>query len=194
MPAEPLQILMHISKILDSLGISYLTGGSIASSIYGVPRATQDIDLVIDLPPGKVQDFAKALQSDFYIDTDAVIRAVETGSSFNAIHFETVQKIDFFIRGKDEYAAEEMRRRLKIAIDESGRQTVFIASPEDVILQKLLWFKMGSGTSERQWRDTLGVIKVQSASLDREYLARWAKALDIAELVQKAFLDATRNG
>ena len=177
---------------LDSLGISYLTGGSIASSIYGVPRATQDIDLVIDLPLGKARDFAKALQSDFYIDADAVIQAVETGSSFNAIHFETVQKIDFFIRGKDEYAAEEMRRRLKIAIDETGQQTVFIASPEDIILQKLLWFKMGSGTFERQWNDTLGVIKVQTASLDREYLTRWAKAFDIVELVQKAFLMGCR--
>jgi hypothetical protein len=172
MPAEPLQILMQISMILDSLRISYLTGGSIASSIYGVPRATQDIDLVIDLPQGKVQSFVIALQPDFYIDSDAVANAVETGSSFNAIHYKTVQKIDFFIRGKDEYAAEEMRRRLKIAIDESEQQTVFIASPEDIILQKLLWFKMRSGTSERQWNDALGVIKVQIAILDREYLAR----------------------
>jgi hypothetical protein len=190
MPAEPLRILIRVSKILDNLEIPYLTGGSVASSIFGVPRATQDIDLVIDLPLAKAKDFVKAMQPDFYIDSDAVTQAVQTRSSFNAIHFETVQKIDFFIRSQSDYASEEMRRRLKITVDETEQRTIFIASPEDIILQKLLWFRMGSGISERQWNDALGVIKVQSDRIDREYLTRWAKALDIADLVQKAFHDA----
>jgi len=121
---------------------------------------------------------------------DTVTRAVQTRSSFNAIHLESVQKIDFFICGQDDYSSEEMRRRLQIAVDEAEEQKICIASPEDIILQKLLWFKMGSQISERQWNDTLGVIKVQSVRLDREYVNRWAKALDIMDLVQKAFIDA----
>ena len=189
MPAEPLRVLMHVSNILDRLGISYLTGGSIASSIFGVPRATQDIDLVVDLPQEKAKSFVEAMQSNFYIDSDAVMQAVRTRSSFNAIHFETVQKLDFFIQGQSDYAIEEMRRRFKIPIDEAGQQTVFIASPEDIIMQKILWFRMGPGISERQWNDVLGVIKVQGDRLDQRYLARWAKILDIWDLVQKAFLE-----
>mgnify|MGYP001591525458 CR=1 FL=1 len=190
MSAEPLQILIYVSRILDDLEIPYLTGGSIASSIFGIPRATQDIDLVIDIPSSKTKGFVLAMQQKFYIDSDAVTRAVQTRSSFNAIHLETVQKIDFFICGQDDYASEEMRRRLHVAVDEAEQQKICIASPEDIILQKLLWFKMGSRISERQWNDTLGVIKVQSGRLDREYLIRWARVLDITDLVQKAFIDA----
>jgi hypothetical protein len=192
MSAEPLRILIHISKILDKLEIPYLTGGSVASSIFGIPRATQDIDLVIDLSQAKVKDFVKAMQQSFYIDSDAVARAVQARSSFNVIHFETVQKMDFFIRGDGDYPAEEMRRRIKVAVDETLQQKIWVASPEDIILQKLLWFKMGSRISERQWNDALGVIKVQGDRLDREYLNHWAKILDIKDFVQRAFMDASQ--
>jgi hypothetical protein len=190
MSSEPLQILVYVARLLDDLKIPYLTGGSIASSIFGIPRATQDIDLVIDMPSAKTSGFVLAMQKKFYIDLDTVMRAVQTRSSFNAIHLESVQKIDFFICGQDDYAFEEMRRRLQIAVDEAEEQKICIASPEDIILQKLLWYKLGSLISERQWNDTLGVIKVQRGRLDREYVNRWAKALDIMDLVQKAFIDA----
>ncbi len=186
MPAEPIRILLHVAQILESLEIPYLTGGSIASSILGIPRATQDIDLVIDLPSAKIPAFVKAMQKEFYIDSERVTQAIQQTASFNAVHFETVQKIDFFIQRKDDYALEEMQRRFPVAVDESEKQKIFIASPEDVILQKLVWYKMGSRISERQWRDALGVIKVQGGRLDRNYLLLWAEKLAIADLVNEA--------
>jgi hypothetical protein len=192
MPAEPIRILLQISRILEKLEIPYLTGGSVASSILGIPRATQDIDVVIDLPLAKVKDLVKAMQPGFYIDSDRVAQAVQRRSSFNAIHFETVQKIDFFIQGDGDYAKEEMSRRLKI-VEEFSEQTIFIASPEDIILQKLVWYKMGSRISERQWNDVLGVIKVQEDRLDRIYLTRWAKELKIPDLLEEALREAGRG-
>jgi hypothetical protein len=190
MPAEPIRILLRVSWILEKLEIPYLTGGSVASSIFGIPRATQDIDLVVDLPLAKVADLLKAMQPEFYIDSDAVTQAVHRRSSFNAIHFETAQKIDFFIRGQDDYARQEMRRRLAVAVDEAVSRTIFVASPEDVVLQKLVWYRMGSRISERQWADVLGVIKVQGDRLDRDYLTRWAKELAVADLVEEALRGA----
>ncbi len=138
MPAEPIRILIHVSQILERLAIPYLTCGSIASSILGIPRATQDIDLVIDLSLARVEDFLKAMQAEFYVDSDAVRRAVQTKTSFNAIHFTAVQKIDFFVRKQDDYSAGEMRRRFAVAVDETANNRIYIASPEDIILQKLV--------------------------------------------------------
>jgi hypothetical protein len=191
MPVEPIHILLRISQILEDLEVPYLTGGSVASSIFGIPRATQDIDLVIALSPAKANDFIKAMQPDFYIDSDTVSQAVRRRSSFNAIHYETAQKIDFFIQGQSYYAVEEMKRRFKITIDEATGRKVFIASPEDIILQKLVWYKMGSQISERQWNDVLGIIKVQGDRLDLEYLAHWSKVLIIADLIEEAFRNAS---
>jgi hypothetical protein len=187
MPAEPIRILLRISRTLDELGIPYLTGGSVASSIFGIPRATQDIDLVIDLPPEKVEDFVQSMRAEFYIDSDTVMQAVRRCSSFNAIHFETVQKVDFFVRRHDDYAREEMRRRLEVTVDEASESKVFIASPEDIILQKLIWYKMGARISDRQWNDVLGVIRVQGDRLDRGYLNHWARELGITDLVEEAW-------
>jgi hypothetical protein len=186
MPAEPIRILLQVSRILDNLAIPYLTCGSVASSILGIPRATQDIDLVIDLPSAKVKDFVTAFQTEFYIDSDAVIKAVQRSASFNAVHFETVQKIDFFIKKQNDYAVEEMRRRFAVAVDETANEKVFIATPEDVILEKLVWYKLGSRISERQWNDILGVIKVQGDRLDRNYLRHWAGRLAVADLINEA--------
>jgi hypothetical protein len=190
MPAEPIQVLLQVAQILEDLEVPYLTGGSLASSIYGIPRATQDIDLVIALSHAKVNDFVKAMQPDFYIDSNAVLQAVHRRTSFNAIHFKTVQKIDFFIQGQSDHAGEEMKRRLKIAVDEASEHQIFIASPEDIILQKLLWYKMGLRISERQWNDVLGVMKIQGNRLDREYLALWAEKLAVADLLEDAFRNA----
>jgi hypothetical protein len=186
MPAEPIQILLSVAQILENLEIPYLTGGSIASSMLGIPRATQDIDLVIDLFPSKVRSFVEAMQREFYIDLERVENAVERTTSFNAIHLETVQKIDFFIGKNDDYSLEEMQRRLAVVVDESGKHKIFIASPEDIILQKLLWYKMGSRVSERQWRDVLGVLKIQGRRLDLDYLLRWAEKLDVKDLFEEA--------
>jgi|WetSurMetagenome_2_1015567.scaffolds.fasta_scaffold373560_3 hypothetical protein len=194
MLAEPIRILLYVSRILENLGIPHLTGGSIASSMFGIPRATQDIDVIIDLSLAKAEDLIKAIQSDFYVDPDQVMQAINRRSSFNAIHFETAQKIDFFIQDESKYAGEEMSRRFRVAVGESANDTIFIASPEDIILQKIVWYKMGSQVSERQWKDVLGIIKVQGGNrLDREYLLHWARDLAISDLVLRVLSEAGQS-
>jgi len=193
MPAEPIRILLLVSGILENLEIPYLTGGSIASSIFGIPRATQDIDLVVDLPEAGVKNFIHAMQAEFYIDEETVTQAVRRRSSFNAIHFTTVQKIDFFVRRQGDFARQEMERRVPVVIDEASQRKVFLASPEDIILQKLIWYRRGGRISERQWTDVLGVIKIQGDRLDRGYINRWAAELAIADLVEEAMRTAGAN-
>jgi hypothetical protein len=187
MSAEPIRILLRVAGILEELAILYLTGGSVASSIFGIPRATQDIDLVVDLPEAKVESFVHAMKGNFYIDHDTVTQAVRRCSSFNAIHFETVQKIDFFVRDQSDFAHEEMRRRIAVVVDDASQSKVFLASPEDIILQKLVWYRMGARISERQWNDVLGVVKVQGERLDRAYISRWAGKLSVADLVEEVW-------
>lgn len=193
MPAEPIHVLLVVAGILDRLEIPYVTGGSVASSILGIPRATQDVDLVIDLPTEKAKPFVTAMQPGFYIDAAAVDQAIHRRSSFNAIHFETVLKADFFVLKHGGHADEEMRRRIAVDVDETTHRQVFVASAEDIILQKLVWYRMGSRISERQWNDVLGVMKVQGDRLDRGYLARWAKELTVDDLLREA-LDAVGAG
>lgn len=141
---------------------------------------------MIDLTSAKVGNFLKNMQPEFYVDSNAVTQAVQLRSSFNAIHFATVQKVDSFIRKQSDYAVEQMRRSFAVAVDEAANDTIIVASPEDVILQKLVWYAMGSRISERQWNDVLGVIKVQGQRLDRDYLMRWAEKLSVADLVEEA--------
>jgi hypothetical protein len=190
MPAEPIRVLLRAVEILDELKIAYLTGGSVASSILGIPRASNDVDIVVDLPEAKALPLAEAMKKEFYIDEDAVLGAVRRKSSFNAIHLETVQKLDFFLHRGDGHSVEEMSRRLSVTVDEAGLRSVYIASAEDIILQKLVWFQMGSRVSERQWQDVLGVVKVQGGRLDRSYLARWAPELGVADLLDEALRTA----
>ena len=126
------------------------------------------------------------MQTEFYIDADAAGQAVHRRSSFNAIHFKTVLKIDFFVLRHEGHADEEMRRRVAVEVDETAHRQVFIASAEDIILQKLVWYRMGSRISERQWNDVLGVMKVQGGRLDRDYLTRWARELGVEDLLGEA--------
>ena len=135
MLSEPLCVALQTAKILDDLDIPYLVGGSIASSIYGEPRATQGIDFVAELKARHVQPLIAATQNAFYIAEEDVLRAVSRLSSFNIIHLETMTKVDIFVLGADALDREEMRRRQSRFV--AGTQLV-VAAPEDIVLQKLI--------------------------------------------------------
>jgi len=132
-----------------------------------------------------------ALETDFYIDDRAVRRAIREREKFNLLHLETMYKVDIFIPRGDDWSREQMRlregRRLVEGDDSTVRQ---ISNPETTVLQKLWWFRKGNEVSERQWRDVLGVLKVQADKLDFDYLERWAAKLGISDLLEKAFDDA----
>lgn len=183
--------LKPVVKTLEELAIPYYIGGSIASSIYGMPRATMDVDLVADIQHHHVLLLRHKLEKEYYIDEDTIQEAIDRGSSFNLVHLETAIKIDIFIRKNDPYQEMVQRRKIKDTfLDNDASTEFYFSSPEDVILIKLQWYETGGRVSERQWLDIVGVIKVQRDILDKNYLNNWSKKLGISELLIKAFSHA----
>lgn len=187
MLSEPLVVVARLARAFDALEIRYLIGGSLASSVYGIPRATQDVDLVADLKLPHVAAITSALAGEFYVDADMIREAIERQASFNVIHLATMFKADVFILKGDPWSREEMTRARAEELDvPGGKLAVRFASPEDTLLHKLVWYELGNQISDRQWGDILGVLEVQGELLDREYLERWAPVLDVAELLRRA--------
>ncbi|MEN8128438.1 MAG: hypothetical protein ABFR90_11655 [Planctomycetota bacterium] len=170
MLAEPLHITQTVAHVFESLGIRYLIGGSLASSLHGIPRATHDVDLVADVTNRHVPELVKALQATFYVDAEMIREAIHYQRSFNLIHLETMFKIDVFILKPDAISQEEMSRRQPYQLSEDPEETLFSTSAEDIIVHKLVWYQLGGNVSERQWTDVLGVLQVLQQDLDYAYL------------------------
>jgi hypothetical protein len=175
---------------LDELGIRYYAGGSVASSIHGVARYTGDVDLIADLAPQQTESLAAKLNTDFYADAGQMREALRYGRAFNAIHFTTGFKIDVFPLRNDAFHAGELARAEKRVweVDHTGSVELRVASAEDTILEKLVWYKRSGETSDHQWSDVLGVATTRR--LDREYLREWAPKLGVADLLERLFGEA----
>jgi hypothetical protein len=135
--AEPIQIALKVGATLDHLGIPWIVGGSLASSIHGVPRATQDIDLVAEMRRAHAKPLASALEAEFYVDEDAVLDAVLRRASFNLVHLDTMTKVDVFVPKGDSLSTAQIRRRQFVQVGATAHESLPLLSPEDVILQKL---------------------------------------------------------
>jgi hypothetical protein len=190
MPSEPVQVTLLVIEALEGLGIPYLIGGSLASAVHGMLRTTMDTDIIADLHPGHAEEIASRLGSAFYADVVSMHNAIENRTSFNLIHLETMFKVDVFVLKGREFERSEMSRRTSQIISTDPKHSAYVATPEDIILAKLEWFRMGGEVSERQWRDVQGILKVQAGNLDKVYLDKWAKDLGISDLLNKAFTDA----
>jgi hypothetical protein len=187
MLSEPVLVVAKLARVFDAIGIRYVVGGSLASSIYGIPRATQDVDLVADIRLSHVDAITSALAGEFYVDADMIRDAVKRRASFNVIHLATMFKADVFIIQGDSWSREEMARARTEELDvPEGKVAIRFASPEDTLLHKMIWYKLGNQISDRQWGDVLGVLKVQGEALDQEYLDRWAPLLDVLDLLLRA--------
>ncbi|RPI72763.1 MAG: hypothetical protein EHM45_21750 [Desulfobacteraceae bacterium] len=182
-------VVMKVVKALEECHISYLIGGSLGSSIHGIPRATLDADLVSDIKKDQIGALVEKLQGEFLIDPDMIKEAIQNHGCFNLIHLETMFKIDVFVLKDTPYEITEFSRRRSETMPGISEK-VQIATPEDIILNKLIWYKAGGGVSERQWEDAKGVFKVQGGLLDLQYIQDWAKILKIEDLLidmQKEF-------
>lgn len=180
-----LELALRVANAIESNGGNYFVGGSLASSLQGEPRATNDIDFVVELPLGKLSAFKNALGDDFELDDDMLREALLHARSANAFYLPTVTKIDFFGRGYDGFDAIEFERRKPFVVKESGER-LFVKTPEDTILRKLLWYREGGCVSERQWRDVVSVLRVSGRQLEYDYLAKWADELRVADLFASA--------
>jgi hypothetical protein len=179
--------LKRILEVLDLLEIPYMVGGSLASSLHGIPRSTMDVDLIADLPAGQIDDFAAQLKADFYLDADTIRDALQRGRAFNLIHLASAYKFDIFPTQADDYSQTQLARRFfanTTLLDGDPIECAF-ATAEDTILNKLRWYRAGGETSERQWNDLRGILQVSGSRLDFEYLNSWAPRLGVADLLER---------
>lgn len=190
---EMLEALRPVVSVLDSLTVRYLVGGSVASSVYGDPRATRDVDIVADLHSGHASTLAGDLSKEFYADLPTISAAIKRRGSFNLIHLDTMVKIDVFVAKPTPFGESQLSRRRLQTIGQSETLEIHLASPEDTVLAKLDWYRKGGGVSDRQWNDILGVLKVQAERLDRDYLELWALELSVTDLLNRALDDAGLN-
>jgi len=191
---ELLAAVARVVSAFNALGIEYLIGGSVASSVFGEPRQTMDADLLARVLGRHAEPLFSALCGEFYVDLGTIQGAIERQSSFNVIHLETMSKVDVFVSWRTPFGQSQFVRRQKMALGESLSPEFFFASPEDTVLAKLQWFRKGGGVSDRQWRDVLGVIKVQGTRLDSHYMVRWADELGVRDLLARALREAEGSG
>ncbi len=176
-------IAVRLGRVFDTLNIRYLIGGSVASSLVGEPRATNDLDLLVEMHEGQVAPWVKALGPDFDVDEESLIDAVRNRRSWNIFYLPLVTKIDLFIKRLDPFDGSELDRRQRIELPQGA---VYVASPEDILLRKLAWFRQGGEVATTQWRDVLGILSVSGKGLDAGYLATWATKLGVADLWERA--------
>jgi hypothetical protein len=173
------ELLRHVTAACDRLGLVYLVTGSTATSVYGEPRFTNDLDIVIDLASNQIKDFlAEFPPADFYYSKQVAEEAVARCGQFNLIHPGSGLKVDVIVASQSPFDRERLRRARPLTA--VADRLVAFASPEDVVLKKMEYFR--EGRSEKHLRDIAGVLRVQRDAIDRDYIARWAKQLDLLEV------------
>ncbi|MCJ7621069.1 MAG: hypothetical protein MUP64_12725 [Anaerolineae bacterium] len=183
---EQIAVTTIVADALEALGVLYAIGGSFASALHGVMRATMDADLVADMRQEHVAPFVQALGEAFYADAEMMREAIGQHKSFNLIHLDTMFKVDVFVaRPRDFDRAQLARRQLHLLAEDPERRA-YVASAEDTVLAKLEWYWLGGQASDRQWRDALGVLKVQGQRLDLAYMRHMAAGLGVQDLLERA--------
>ena len=190
---EALNVALRVIESFERLGIDYHLGGSYASSIHGVPRQTQDVDLVAELTVAQAEALIEALTPEFYGDPEPARRAVEQLGSFDVLHLESGVKVDIFCRGDSAFDRSEFERASSTKVyGERPEVRIRVKSPEDTILRKLLWYRAGGHVSDRQWNDVLGCLGAQGGALDHDYLRQWSEEIGVSDLLEKAVREAPK--
>lgn len=188
---EPALITAKVTGVLEKLKVRYFIGGSLASTLFGMVRTTQDADIVAELSQEHVEEFVGQLISEFYIDKEMIVAAIDRRSSFNIIHRESIFKVDIFIPEMRPFMKAQLGRARRQILSIEPPSEAFFATPEDTLLAKLEWYRLGGEVSERQWRDVLGILGVQGDSLDFDYLRDWARELKVNDLLDRALKGST---
>jgi len=172
--------LERLLEKLSKAGVPFMLVGSVAASYHGHPRSTFDVDLVVDADEETLCRFARSLGEGYYVSEQSVRQAVRSRMAFNVIDEATGYKADFIVRKERSFSRTEFSRRMSVGM---LNKTLEMATPEDVILSKLEWSKLGS--SERQLADALQVAKTQGKRLDLAYIDKWSVELGVADLWER---------
>lgn len=191
MQGDSIRVTLLVTDVFEKLGVRYAVGGSLSSSLHGVMRSTLDVDIVADMRLEHIQPLVAALSPEFFADVEMMRVAIERHSSFNLIHYETSFKVDVFIPKPRPFDQMQLERRASAVITTDPERSLYVTSPEDVILSKLEWYRMGGEVSDRQWRDILGVLKTKTGGIDLDYLRHWAKQLKVNDLLDRALTEAS---
>ena len=184
---DPIAVALEVAGVFDRLEVPYLVAGSLASSVHGEPRSTNDVDFVADLHPRQVGPLLDALGDRYYVSAEAVNDAVRAGASFNLIHLGTAVKADVFVVGHDAFDAERLAHRERVRVGSDDRDELWVDTAEHTVLRKLEWYRRGDEVSERQWGDVVGILRAQGGRLDRGRLDAWAARLGVSELLERAW-------
>ena len=183
---ESLLVTLRIAEVLDDLEVRWFLGGSLASSIHGIPRATLGADIVADLRAPLVSAFLKALGKDWYMEEQSVRDAIMNRSCFNLIHLGSAMKVDIFVPKLRRFEGGQFSRALRIPVAEGSTIKIPVCSAEDIVLAKLEWYRAGGELSDRQWGDILSVLRVNAKNLDLEGMRERAIELAVSDLLASA--------
>lgn len=181
----PLDVAFDVIEILDRFDVGYVLGGSLASSTFGEPRATNDVDIAVALTATNLDPLIDEFRAKGYVPEHSAAEAVSHHSSFNVIHPSSL-KADLFVIGDGVLDRLQITRRVRVPLPTDPPRAIWVTSPGDQILRKLDWYRLGQEVSDRQWRDILGLITAQHANLDLGELRRDARAAGLGDLLERA--------
>jgi hypothetical protein len=185
---DSIAVAAQLHPLFASLEIPYYITDGVASAAYGEPRSTKDLNLVIQIPASDILRLSTVLEQQGFYCPPSALEEIQQGSGkvLSVTHTETIDNVDLVLSGETEFDRVQLQRRRKLLVRDVTE--LWLISPEDLILGKILW---GRGKqSEKQWRDVLGVLKVQATHLDYGYLTTWAEQLAIANALSQACTEA----
>lgn len=186
--ASPLDVIIRVAEMLDELDIDYVLGGSLAGSFFGEPRATADVDIAIRVDVETGERLLGRARAEFYVPTDSARAAIQTHDSFNLIDTKIPFKVDLFVLGDTLLDRRQLDRRVLVPVPGIS-PGIWVTSPEDQVLRKLDWYRASDPSSNQQWRDIIGILRVSGDAIDLSDLRSTAVALDLDELLDRALAD-----
>lgn len=187
---DALSEVRRVAAALTGLGIDYALGGSMASSLLGVPRFTRDADLMVAPFAGREPALAGHFETGYYVSVPDMIVANRERRSCNIINITSGFKIDLFVLKDREFDRTALARRESTPLAGKPDETLNVLTAEDVVLLKLEWYRLGDETSDRQWSDIVGLLKVRAKQIDSGYLRRWSAPLGVSDLLDRALGDS----